>query len=60
MSQNFLVDPEVLEAILAEAAPSPAAGPRDRAGLGILTGGLLDAGRPSPPSSSTGLAAFPR
>jgi 16S rRNA (adenine1518-N6/adenine1519-N6)-dimethyltransferase len=45
MSQNFLVDPEVLEAILAEAAPSPGRrvleiGP----GLGFLTRGLLDAG----------------
>jgi 16S rRNA (adenine1518-N6/adenine1519-N6)-dimethyltransferase len=44
MSQNFLVDPEVLEAILAEAAPEPGrhvleVGP----GLGFLTRGLLDA-----------------
>jgi 16S rRNA (adenine1518-N6/adenine1519-N6)-dimethyltransferase len=44
-SQNFLADIDVLEGILAEAAPSPGArvleiGP----GLGILTGGLLDAG----------------
>jgi 16S rRNA (adenine1518-N6/adenine1519-N6)-dimethyltransferase len=45
LSQNFLADVEVLEAILAEAAPSPGRrvleiGP----GLGILTAGLLDAG----------------
>ena len=44
-SQNFLADVEVLEAILAEAAPAPGRrvleiGP----GLGILTGGLLAAG----------------
>jgi 16S rRNA (adenine1518-N6/adenine1519-N6)-dimethyltransferase len=45
LSQNFLADVEVLEAILAEAAPTPGGavleiGP----GLGILTGGLLAAG----------------
>jgi 16S rRNA (adenine1518-N6/adenine1519-N6)-dimethyltransferase len=45
MSQNFLVDPEVLEAILAAASPAPGRrvleiGP----GLGFLTRGLLDAG----------------
>ncbi len=44
-SQNFLVDVEVLEDILAAAAPAPdrrvlEIGP----GLGILTGGLLGAG----------------
>jgi 16S rRNA (adenine1518-N6/adenine1519-N6)-dimethyltransferase len=44
-SQNFLVDVEVLEAILAAAAPEPGRrvleiGP----GLGVLTGGLLVAG----------------
>ena len=44
-SQNFLADVDVLERILAEAAPEPGRrvleiGP----GLGILTGGLLDAG----------------
>ncbi len=44
-SQNFLADPEVLEAILAEAEPRPGRrileiGP----GLGLLTGGLLAAG----------------
>ena len=45
LSQNFLADPEVLEAILVEAAPVPGRrvleiGP----GLGLLTGGLLAAG----------------
>ena len=45
LSQNFLADVEVLEAVLAEAAPAPGEavleiGP----GLGILTGGLLAAG----------------
>jgi 16S rRNA (adenine1518-N6/adenine1519-N6)-dimethyltransferase len=45
LSQNFLADPEVLEAILAEAAPRPGRrileiGP----GLGLLTAGLLEAG----------------
>src|SRR6266545_5200418 len=45
LSQNFLADVDVLEAILAEAAPTPGRrvleiGP----GLGILTGGLLAAG----------------
>jgi 16S rRNA (adenine1518-N6/adenine1519-N6)-dimethyltransferase len=45
LSQNFLADPDVLEAILAEAGP--AAGDRVLEigpGLGILTGALLDAG----------------
>jgi 16S rRNA (adenine1518-N6/adenine1519-N6)-dimethyltransferase len=45
LSQNFLADVDVLEQILAEAEPTPGRavleiGP----GLGILTGGLLDAG----------------
>lgn len=45
LSQNFLADPDVLEAILAEAGAAPGdrileIGP----GLGILTGGLLEAG----------------
>jgi 16S rRNA (adenine1518-N6/adenine1519-N6)-dimethyltransferase len=45
LSQNFLADVDVLESILAEAAPGPGRavleiGP----GLGILTGGLLEAG----------------
>jgi 16S rRNA (adenine1518-N6/adenine1519-N6)-dimethyltransferase len=45
LSQNFLADPEVLDAILAEAAPAPGGrileiGP----GLGVLTAALVDAG----------------
>ena len=45
LSQNFLADPDVLEAILAEAGPRPGRrvleiGP----GLGLLTAGLLEAG----------------
>ncbi|HEY3162819.1 MAG TPA: 16S rRNA (adenine(1518)-N(6)/adenine(1519)-N(6))-dimethyltransferase RsmA, partial [Candidatus Limnocylindrales bacterium] len=45
LSQNFLADPEVLEKILVEASPGPGSrvleiGP----GLGLLTGGLLEAG----------------
>jgi 16S rRNA (adenine1518-N6/adenine1519-N6)-dimethyltransferase len=45
MSQNFLADVDVLDGILAEAAPTPGRrileiGP----GLGILTGGLVEAG----------------
>jgi 16S rRNA (adenine1518-N6/adenine1519-N6)-dimethyltransferase len=45
LSQNFLADPEVLSAILAEAAPAQGdavleIGP----GLGLLTGGLLGSG----------------
>jgi 16S rRNA (adenine1518-N6/adenine1519-N6)-dimethyltransferase len=45
LSQNFLVDTDVLDAILAAAAPEPGrrileVGP----GLGILTGALLEAG----------------
>jgi 16S rRNA (adenine1518-N6/adenine1519-N6)-dimethyltransferase len=45
LSQNFLADVDVLEAILGEAAPAPGRrvleiGP----GLGLLTAGLLDAG----------------
>ncbi|HET9346260.1 MAG TPA: 16S rRNA (adenine(1518)-N(6)/adenine(1519)-N(6))-dimethyltransferase RsmA [Candidatus Limnocylindrales bacterium] len=60
MSQNFLVDPDVLEAILAEAAPAPGRrvveiGP----GLGILTRGLLDAGADvTAVELDRGLAAF--
>jgi 16S rRNA (adenine1518-N6/adenine1519-N6)-dimethyltransferase len=52
LSQNFLADPEVLEAILAEATadePGGPAGPPERVleigpGLGVLTGGLLATG----------------
>ena len=45
LSQNFLADPDVLDAILAEADPPPGrrvleVGP----GLGLLTAGLLSAG----------------
>jgi 16S rRNA (adenine1518-N6/adenine1519-N6)-dimethyltransferase len=60
MSQNFLVDPEVLEAILEEAAPAPGQrvleiGP----GLGFLTRGLLDAGaRVTAVELDRGLAGF--
>jgi 16S rRNA (adenine1518-N6/adenine1519-N6)-dimethyltransferase len=45
LSQNFLADPEVLDAILAEAGPGPDRGVLEIGpGLGLLTGGLLDAG----------------
>jgi 16S rRNA (adenine1518-N6/adenine1519-N6)-dimethyltransferase len=60
MSQNFLVDPDVLEAILAAAAPASGSrvieiGP----GLGILTRGLLDAGAAvTAVELDRGLAAF--
>jgi 16S rRNA (adenine1518-N6/adenine1519-N6)-dimethyltransferase len=60
MSQNFLVDPEVLESILSVAAPAPGhrvleIGP----GLGILTRGLLDAGAAvTAVELDRGLAAF--
>jgi 16S rRNA (adenine1518-N6/adenine1519-N6)-dimethyltransferase len=62
LSQNFLADPEVLEAILAEAAPVPGRrileiGP----GLGLLTGGLLDAeAEVTAVELDRGLAAFLR
>ena len=60
LSQNFLADADVLDAILAEAAPAPGRrvleiGP----GLGLLTGGAADARRRrSRPSSS--IAAWRR
>ncbi|MFL5775864.1 MAG: 16S rRNA (adenine(1518)-N(6)/adenine(1519)-N(6))-dimethyltransferase RsmA [Chloroflexota bacterium] len=45
MSQNFLVEPEILEAILAEAGPAPGRRVLEiGAGLGFLTRGRLDAG----------------
>ena len=62
LSQNFLADPEVLEAILAEAGPRPGGrileiGP----GLGLLTGGLLEAGaQVTAVELDRGLAAFLR
>ncbi len=62
LSQNFLADPEVLSAILDEADPRPGArvleiGP----GLGLLTGGLLDAGAAvTAVELDSGLAAFLR
>jgi len=62
LSQNFLVDPEVLEAILAEADAGTGSdileiGP----GLGFLTGGLLDAGaRVTAVELDRGLAGFLR
>jgi 16S rRNA (adenine1518-N6/adenine1519-N6)-dimethyltransferase len=62
LSQNFLADPDVLSAILMEAAPERG----DRVleigpGLGLLTGGLLDAGAiVTAVELDTGLAAFLR
>jgi 16S rRNA (adenine1518-N6/adenine1519-N6)-dimethyltransferase len=45
MSQNFLADVGVLDAILAEADPRPGRGVLEIGpGLGILTGGLLESG----------------
>ena len=45
LSQNFLADPDVLEAILAEADPGPGRGILEIGpGLGLLTGALLEAG----------------
>lgn len=62
LSQNFLADPDVLESILAEADPRAGRvileiGP----GLGLLTGGLLDAGATvTAVELDRGLAAFLR
>ncbi len=62
LSQNFLTDVDVLEGILAEAAPLPG----DRVleigpGLGLLTAGLLDAGATvTAVELDRGLAAFLR
>ncbi|HET9755242.1 MAG TPA: 16S rRNA (adenine(1518)-N(6)/adenine(1519)-N(6))-dimethyltransferase RsmA [Candidatus Limnocylindrales bacterium] len=62
LSQNFLADPEVLSAILDEADPRPG----DRVleigpGLGLLTGGVLDAGAAvTAVELDSGLAAFLR
>jgi len=45
LSQNFLADVDVLEAILAEADPRPGSGILEIGpGLGLLTAGLLDGG----------------
>jgi 16S rRNA (adenine1518-N6/adenine1519-N6)-dimethyltransferase len=45
LSQNFLADVDVLESILAEAAPAPGKGVLEIGpGLGFLTRGLLEAG----------------
>jgi 16S rRNA (adenine1518-N6/adenine1519-N6)-dimethyltransferase len=62
LSQNFLADPDVLDAILGEAAPPPGRrvleiGP----GLGLVTGGLLAAGAVvTAVELDSGLAAFLR
>ena len=62
LSQNFLADPDVLEAILGEARPEPG----DRVleigpGLGLLTGGLLASGAAvTAVELDRGLAAFLR
>jgi 16S rRNA (adenine1518-N6/adenine1519-N6)-dimethyltransferase len=62
LSQNFLADPDVLEAILVEADPQPGRrileiGP----GLGLLTGGLLASGATvTAVELDRGLAAFLR
>ncbi len=62
LSQNFLADSDVLEAILAAAAPGPGRrvleiGP----GLGLLTGGLLESGASvTAVELDRGLAAFLR
>jgi 16S rRNA (adenine1518-N6/adenine1519-N6)-dimethyltransferase len=45
LSQNFLADTDVLDAILAEASPTPGRGVLEVGpGLGLLTRGLLEAG----------------
>jgi 16S rRNA (adenine1518-N6/adenine1519-N6)-dimethyltransferase len=62
LSQNFLADPDVLDGVLAAAAPEPG----DRVleigpGLGILTRGLLDAGAAvTAVELDRGIAAFLR
>lgn len=62
LSQNFLADTDILDAILAEADPGPDAGVLEIGpGLGLLTGGLLDAGaRVTAVELDPGLAAFLR
>jgi 16S rRNA (adenine1518-N6/adenine1519-N6)-dimethyltransferase len=51
LSQNFLADPTSSRRSC-RGGPAPGARARDRAGPGLLTGGLLDAGARSRPSSS--------
>jgi 16S rRNA (adenine1518-N6/adenine1519-N6)-dimethyltransferase len=62
LSQNFLADADVLSAILAQAAPSPGSGVLEIGpGLGLLTGGLLEAGAAvTAVELDAGLAAFLR
>ena len=62
LSQNFLVDVDVLEAILAEADPRPGGGVLEIGpGLGFLTAGLLEAGAEvTAVELDAGLAAFLR
>ena len=62
LSQNFLADADVLSAILAEANPGPGDGVLEIGpGLGLLTGGLLEAGAAvTAVELDVGLAAFLR
>jgi 16S rRNA (adenine1518-N6/adenine1519-N6)-dimethyltransferase len=62
LSQNFLADVDVLDAILAAAAPTPGRGVLEIGpGLGILTAGLLEAGAAvTAIELDRGLAAFLR
>ena len=62
LSQNFLADADVLSAILAEADPAPGNGVLEIGpGLGLLTGGLLEAGAAvTAVELDTGLAGFLR
>lgn len=62
LSQNFLADAGVLTAILDEAAPEPGSGVLEIGpGLGLLTGGLLEAGAAvTAVELDAGLAAFLR
>jgi len=62
LSQNFLADPDVLDAILAEADPGPGRGVLEIGpGLGLLTGALLASGADvTAIELDRGLAAFLR
>ena len=62
LSQNFLADVDVLDAILAEATPDPGRGVLEVGpGLGFLTRGLLDGGAAvTAVELDRGLAAFLR